>query len=239
MKDCVYANQPTGFEHPTEYHRVWLLIKSLYRTKQAARRWQQQFGATASEFNLLPIESDSAVYFLKDPLGLLVIHLHIDDSLVFCDSDDLFNKFKAFIGSKYSLKWTMAPSLYLGIKLDFSDDGSVVSISQTHYIESTLERFGMVNCKAAKAPLHQKVVLSPGLAEDIEEAKNIHYQELTGCLQWILVCTRPDISYAVPQLSRYNACWTMTHWNAAKHVLRYFQGTKGLSISYSGGSLSP
>lgn len=239
MKDRVYAKQPTGFEHPTQPGRVWLLIKSLYGTKQAARRWQQHFGATASEFKLLPVESDSAVYFLQDPLGMLVIHLHVDDSLVFCNNDELFDKFKAFIDSKYSLKWTMSPTLYLGIKLDISADGSLVRISQSHYIESTLERFGMLNCKAAKAPLPQKLVLAPGSAEDIEEAKNIPYQELTGCLQWISVCTRPDISYAVSQLARYNSCWTLAHWHAAKHVLRYLQGTKDLTISYSGGSPSP
>lgn len=29
MKDQVYAKQPTGFEHPTQPKRVWLLIKSL------------------------------------------------------------------------------------------------------------------------------------------------------------------------------------------------------------------
>lgn len=40
MKDLVFAKQPTGFEHPTQPKRVWQLLKSLYGTKQAARRWQ-------------------------------------------------------------------------------------------------------------------------------------------------------------------------------------------------------
>lgn len=221
MKDLVYARQVLGFEHPTQRHRVWLLIKSLYGTKQAARRWQQHFGVTTAGFEIYPISSDSAVYVLRCNLGLLILHLHVDDSLVFCDNDELFSKFQTFINSKYKLKWTEKPTLYLGIKLDIADDGSYIKISQSHYIKSCLERFAMVNCKAAKTPLPQKTILSPGTSEEIEQAKDIPYQELVGCLQWISACARPDISYAVSQLSKYNSAWTLAHWTAAKHVLRY------------------
>lgn len=37
MKDIVYARQVRGFEHPTKHNLVWLLNRSLYGTKQAAR----------------------------------------------------------------------------------------------------------------------------------------------------------------------------------------------------------
>lgn len=206
MKDLVFATQPTGFEHPTQPSPVWQLIKSLYSTKQAARRWQQHFGSTVSEFQLVQINSDTTFHILQSSLGLLIIYLHVDDSLVFYNSDELFEKFKTFIDARYSLKWTMKPLLYLGIKLDISDDGSHVSISQSHYIETTLELFGMLNCEAARAPLPQKIIICAGLDEDIKEAINIPYQELTGCLQWISVFTCPDISYAV---SKFNSCWKM------------------------------
>lgn len=94
----------------------------------------------------------------------------------------------------------------------------------------------MVNCKPVKSPLPHRTTLVPGTSEDIEEAKDLPYQSLVGSLGWIASTTRPDITYAVSQLGRYNSAWTVLHWTAAKHVLRYLRGTQDLGISYDGSS---
>lgn len=201
MKDTVYCRQVQGFIHPTFKNRVWLLNRSLYGTKQAARRWQQHFGDTTMQFNLRACDSNSAVYVMKESRGLLIIHLHVDDSLVFSDSDCLLQDFETFINSKYELKWTRQPVLYLGIKLNIASDSSCIKISQPQYINTVLERFCLVNCKPARSPLPQRTSLITGTPEEVEAAKDIPYQQLVGCLQWIASSTRPDISYAVTQLS--------------------------------------
>ncbi|CAH2097205.1 unnamed protein product [Euphydryas editha] len=38
---------------------------------------------------------------------------------------------------------------------------------------------------------------------------------------YLSVCTRPDISYALSQLSQFNTAFTKDHWLAAKRILRY------------------
>lgn len=162
MGDTVYSRQVTGFVHPTHPGRVWLLNKSLYGTRQAARRWQQHFNKTAAKFNLTPCPSDNAVYVCKDDLGLLILHLHVDDSMVFASSMDVMDRFKTFIHGEYDLKWTDKPSLYLGIRIDISDNGTLIGINQSHYIESTLEKFAMVNFKPVKSPLPHRTILNPG-----------------------------------------------------------------------------
>jgi hypothetical protein len=45
-------------------------------------------------------------------------------------------------------------------------------------------------------------------------------------------CTRPDISFAVGMLGRYQSNPGMDHWKAAKKVLRYLQGTKEYMFMY-------
>ena len=50
------------------------------------------------------------------------------------------------------------------------------------------------------------------------------YRQLIGSLMY-LVNTRPDICYAVNVLSQFMSQPKHTHWIAAKHVLRYLQGT--------------
>jgi hypothetical protein len=44
--------------------------------------------------------------------------------------------------------------------------------------------------------------------------------------------TRPDITFAVNLLTRYNAAPIMHQWNEVKYVLRYLQGTPDLGPSY-------
>lgn len=201
MQDVVHCCQVQGFIHPTFKHRVWVLNKSFYGTGKAAQRWQQHFGKTTLRFNLHACDSDSAVNVLKDSQGVLIIHLHVDDTLVFCDSPKLLNEFECFISKSYDLKWTRRPTLYLGIKLDFSDDHSSIKISRPQYVEIISERFGMMNCSAAKSPLPCRTSLVTGTVEEVEAAKDIPYQQLVGCLQCIASCKRPEISYAVSQLS--------------------------------------
>ncbi|CAM9133553.1 unnamed protein product [Chrysoparadoxa australica] len=46
------------------------------------------------------------------------------------------------------------------------------------------------------------------------------FQALTGALIWLVVCTRPDIAYAVSLLSRAVAKPTKAHAGLGKRILR-------------------
>ena len=54
---------------------------------------------------------------------------------------------------------------------------------------------------------------------------------------YAMLGTRPDIAFAVQQLSQFNADPSITHLTAAKRVIRYLQGSKSLGITYSKGEL--
>lgn len=57
------------------------------------------------------------------------------------------------------------------------------------------------------------------------------YQRLVGCLLYLAIATRPDISYYAMWLGQFNASPTRSHFLAAKHVLRYLAGTGTLALS--------
>jgi hypothetical protein len=42
---------------------------------------------------------------------------------------------------------------------------------------------------------------------------------------YAMMCTRPDISFAVGMVSRYQANPGQSHWKAVKKILRYLKGT--------------
>eukprot|EP00253_Pinus_taeda_P007181 PITA_07181 len=85
----------------------------------------------------------------------------------------------------------------------------------------------MHGCKPVDTPL-------PGgwRKEDATSAKVVDatvYRQLVGLLMY-LVNTRPDICYAVNQLSQAMVKPTKLFWKAGKHVLRYLRRTSGYGL---------
>ncbi|XP_026441917.1 uncharacterized protein LOC113341143, partial [Papaver somniferum] len=55
------------------------------------------------------------------------------------------------------------------------------------------------------------------------------YRSLVGALQYLSM-TRPDITYAVNQVSRFMHSPTEDHFMAVKRILRYLKGTLGKGL---------
>ena len=60
----------------------------------------------------------------------------------------------------------------------------------------------------------------------------IPYASVVGSLIYVQTCTRPDISFAVGMLGRYQSNHGLDYWKAAKKVLRYLKGTKDHMPTY-------
>ncbi|XP_040361859.1 secreted RxLR effector protein 161-like [Rosa chinensis] len=69
---------------------------------------------------------------------------------------------------------------------------------------------------------------------DIEktEMESIPHARLVGSLMYAQVCTRPDLSFAVGMLSRFQSNLGHEHWTAGKKVRRYLQRTKYHMLVY-------
>ena len=62
--------------------------------------------------------------------------------------------------------------------------------------------------------------------------KNFPYASAVGSLMYAQVCTRPDIVFVVGMLGRFQSNPGLDHWNAAKKVMRYLQGTKDYKLMF-------
>ena len=69
--------------------------------------------------------------------------------------------------------------------------------------------------------------------------RRIPYASTVGSLMYAVLCTRPDICYAVRIVSRYQSNPGMGHWIAVKHILKYLRRTRDYILVYSGGDLNP
>lgn len=64
-------------------------------------------------------------------------------------------------------------------------------------------------------------------------AKNIMYRNLLGVLLYISSSTRPDISYGINYLSRFQNCYKNTHFKYAVRILKYLYAMKDLKLCYN------
>src|SRR4051812_3675682 len=63
---------------------------------------------------------------------------------------------------------------------------------------------------------------------------SIPYANIVGSLMYVMVCTRPDIAYAVSLVSRYMANPGKAHWQALKWILRYINWSLNIVLIYGG-----
>jgi hypothetical protein len=83
----------------------------------------------------------------------------------------------------------------------------------------------------ARTPLDDKVKLDL-IDESEREADPREYQAIVGSLMYIALIMRPDISFAVAALSRYNSKPFTSHLTVGKKVLRYLKATRDYQLHY-------
>lgn len=110
-------------------------------------------------------------------------------------------------------------------------------MDQSTYISDVLKRFGMEYCKSVSTPSDTNQKLSINTTSNKEDEVNITgsvpYQELVGCLLFLVQGTRPDIAFAVSDVSRFNNNHRAVHWKAVKRILRYLKGTIDFKLHYN------
>ncbi len=65
-----------------------------------------------------------------------------------------------------------------------------------------------------------------------QAAAVLPYCVIVGKCMYLSNCTRPDISFAVQELAKFVSNFGTKHFEAAKHLLRYIQGTRARGITY-------
>ncbi|XP_072060230.1 secreted RxLR effector protein 161-like [Arachis hypogaea] len=94
----------------------------------------------------------------------------------------------------------------------------------------------MAQCSASPVPIQKgdkfRLMQCPKNNLERKQMEGIPYASVVGSLMYAQTCTKPDISFAVGMLGRYQSNPGLDHWKAAKKVLRYLQGTKEHMLTY-------
>ena len=69
--------------------------------------------------------------------------------------------------------------------------------------------------------------------------RGIPYALAVGSLMYAMLCTRPDICFAVGMVSRYQSDPGEEHWITVKHIFKYLRRTRDYMLVYHDESLEP
>ena len=79
----------------------------------------------------------------------------------------------------------------------------------------------------------------PKTQAEIERMRGIPYTSIVGSLMYAMLCTRPDICFAVGMVSRYQSDPGEEHWTSVKHIFNYLRRTRDYMLVYHDESLEP
>ncbi|KAL8064717.1 hypothetical protein ABFX02_01G109450 [Erythranthe guttata] len=148
---------------------------------------------------------------------------------------------KAWLSTRFSMKDLGEASYVLGIRIYRDRARKMLGLSQSLYIDTVMKRFSMEESKKGFLPMSHGVRLSksmcPQTPSEIEEMKRTPYASAIGSIMYGMLCTRPDIAYAVSVTSRYQSNPGPAHWKAVKDILKYLRRTKDIVLVYGGAEL--
>ncbi|MBW0480138.1 hypothetical protein O181_019853 [Austropuccinia psidii MF-1] len=227
LEENVYLTIPQGLDRDKK-NTCLKLKRAIYGLKQAPLAWYRRLSSWLVDFSFSISKADSCVFYLKsnDPIWLF---LHVDDIGIF--GRNLAN-FKKAIEREFQTKLLGSADLMLGIKIIHQPD--TITLTQSHYIDSLLESYGMSNCKHTTTPLIPNMhfeAASRTFQEEFASLK-LNYRSAVGSLSYLSTATRPDLSYSVSALSQFLENPGIQHWKAFLHVLKYLKGTSEIGLVY-------
>ena len=129
-------------------------------------------------------------------------------------------------------------SYVLGVKIVRDRAKRLLGLSQETYIKRMLERYHMQDSKPMDTPVDKSLSLSrdmcPKTLEEKEKIFRVPYASAIGSLMYAMMCTRPNICYAVGLVSRYQSNPGQKHWMTVKRILSYLKGTSDYMLCYQG-----
>ncbi|GJV02855.1 retrotransposon protein, putative, ty1-copia subclass [Tanacetum coccineum] len=155
-------------------NKVCLLKKSLYGLKQSRRQWYRRFDEYMLSNGFKRSSYNSCVYYRS----------YAPDMKELGEANKI-----------------------LGVEIVRDHSRKILRVSQSRYVSKILNNFRIDNGKSVKMPLggHFKLSLKdcPVMDCDVERMSKVPYANVVGSLMYLMVCTRPDIAYAVSVVSRY------------------------------------
>jgi Reverse transcriptase (RNA-dependent DNA polymerase) len=236
LEEQIFMSQPPGFLDSSFPNHVRLLKKALYGLKQAPCAWFHKLASALLTLGFATSQSDSSLFICGDSTSITIVLVYVDDIIITGSDVSLVTSLISSLGFQFSLKDLGRLHYFLGIQVTTQTNG--IHLAQPQYIHDLLVRAKMDGVKPCKTSFAKG---DPLAKFDGTSMADPHlYHSIVGALQYATI-TRPDISYAVNNVSQFMHSPTDEHWNGVKRILCYLKGTFsfGLHIHTSSSEFLP
>jgi hypothetical protein len=228
LDEEVYMMPPPGLETKIQPGKVLRLRKAIYGLKQSPRAWYHKLSFTLRDRGFRKSEADHTLFTLQGPQGIIVVLIYVDDLIITGDDKDGIAATKAYLQSVFEIKDLGALTYFLGIEICRTDNG--LFLSQRKYTLDLLTETGMLGCKPASTPLEDGYKVNrKGETNDEPFEDYQQYRRLVGKLIYLTI-TRPDLCFAVNQVSQHMQAPTRYHWTMVERILKYLKGNPGQGV---------
>nr|XP_042910227.1 uncharacterized protein LOC107448150 [Parasteatoda tepidariorum] len=228
LEETVYMTIPPGFKHLYGENKVCKLKRSLYGLPQSGRNWHLHLKRELEKLGLKQLASDNCIFTRIENSKYFYIGIYVDDLIVIYSDLQMYNDIVGKLSRIFEVKESKE-NKFLGIEINKSEKG--VTLSQTEYINYLLQKHGMFDSKCVKTPIVRGEDRSFNCSNEM--VNQTQYQELIGELLYLSNRTRPDLAFVMSYLSQFNHKPEKRHFNLAKRVLKYLNGTKDKKLFFS------
>ncbi len=165
------------------------------------------------------------MYFRRKGRDIAIVGIYVDDLLATAANPqlvtDLFTSLQAL-----EVKDLGVVRKFLGMRIEFKPDG--FTLNQETHVREYIEAHSLSNANplTTLSVLHQ----DPGGEEPLSASDTKQFRTLAGGLLWLARCTRPDITFAMHQLTRRTHAPRVNDLRFGKRVLRYLIDTAAMKL---------
>ena len=219
---------PPGMQvsHPNQ---VCQLQRSLYGLKQASRQWFHRLSSFLLTHGFTQASTDHSLFLCFNDNSFTALLVYVDDIVLTGNDIMAINRITIFMDQTFKIKDLGTLKFFLGMEVARSQQG--IHLCQRKYVLDILSDSGMLACHPTSKPMDCTTHLQAGIGDPLSAEDSPSYRRLVGRLIY-LTNTRPNISYAVQQLSQFMANPTTDHSKAASRVLRYLKSSPGCGIFF-------
>jgi hypothetical protein len=229
-----WVNQylPSELRNPTGGAVLAHLEKALYGLKEAPRAWSETLSATLGNLGYKRCPKEASLYTRIESDGTRTFLLvFVDDILVAALRLGTVQRAKAEILGTYAGTDKGEATSFLGMSIERDRRARTIKLGLEMFTRRLVESYGLAGCVPAGTPLPCGAAY---VAEGTPMATPSDYQKVVGCYNYLACYTRPDLAQAVRTLSKFMACPTTEHMEAALGVGRYLAGTAHLKLTLGG-----
>ena len=215
----VYLDMPRGFAEP---NKVYRLKRSLYGLRQSPRNFFQHLKSKLEAVGLQSQEQVDPCLFMSDKVIVLV---YVDDTLFYSPRKEWIDEVIKKI-EKQDLELEIEDSVagFLGVHIERNDKDGTIKLTQKGLIKRIIDALQIQNLPRKLTPATKEPLVAD--KDGMPPQGRFSYPSVIGMLQYLQGHSRPDITYAVSQCSRYTHNPKRSHEIALEHIGQYLKHTQ-------------